>query len=51
MAVSYPTLDTQQLDNGTWIAYCDGFEGVGATESEAIDACMLNLKNYIKGIK
>lgn len=46
MPVGHPGVNTEQTGENTWIAECDGFEAMGATESEAIDAVFLKIQKF-----
>lgn len=48
MPVSQPELYTEQIGENTWIAYCDGFEAMGGTESESIDAVFVEIDYFLK---
>lgn len=47
MSVIYPEVTTEQIGEHSWVADCDGFEAIGGTESEAIDAVNHKIRQFV----
>ena len=51
MPVSSPALYTEQREDGSWLAECDGCVGEGATKEEAIEAAFMELREFVSKVK